>query len=1649
MADNQDTGKHTNNNAGENINAESPVSGQPDAGGLSGCKKEKHHLIKNRWLRRIVKTLSGILIFILLVPITLYIPVVQTFVKNVACNYVYKSTGMKIEIGRFLLKFPLDVSLDKVLVLDQKADTMVRAENVLADVKLLPLLGLDVKLNKLLLKEGYYRMVSSDSSMIMKVNAGLLEVDNKSSMDIAKSQLMLNEALLKRGSIELYMDVWKQTRQDTATAGTPFVIIANKLKLEDFTFGMSMLPTIDTMYVSARDITLDGGRVDLSKNKVSWKKVSVKDGSGQYITPTAEWISAHPAPETPPSTSAPMVIKGDSISLDSFKFLYAVKGAKPSSGFDPSYMDLDDIFISMKDFYNEAVNLRLPITRLQARERSGLQLVSGQGLVCLDSAGLKLKDININTLYSSVRGSADLPFALMELRPEAPVYADVKVSLGMPDIDSFLPDFKSYTAKFKSRTPLQAELFAEGSLSSVDINKLNVALRDVISLRANGYADNPLDIKRLKGEVEFEGDLADPSVVQAFTGMKDIKVPVLKLRGEASADHENYSADFDLLTSAGDIAGNGKVGMNSEKYNVDIYIDSFDVSEIMPETGIGKVSASIMAEGRGFNPISGKSVTNAKLDIDNITYRHKVYNDIDANVVIHPDGVMELTANSRNPGIDFYLEGTGMIRPDDYTFDIKTTIRDVDLKELGLSETMNSGKGLLSLQGSASPEKWLYDMKLRVEDLDWNLPNQYIHIPTGITAVLKADKFMIDLEVESYLTNVRFKSENGLKDLISSFEKVSEVIDSQIKNKSVEIDVLSETMPRFNLSMNASGKGLISQFVVPQGLSLDTIYGGFSNDSLFHGNISLYNFEKGTLELDTIRLDLSQRGSLLDYRMHLGNRPGTLDEFAVANLRGYLGSNRLGAYITQRNIKGEEGYKIGLAAALQDSIVSLHFSPLESTIAYMPWTFNDDNFVDFNIYNRKVDADLEARSNESEVVLRTEPLESGLDKLLVKLSNIRIQDFTKMVIGAPPITGEINSDLEIMYDGSTLQGSGNIGLNNLVYEKSRLGDFLLNLKAGLEGGGRSGVNADLIANGHPALSVYASLRPDSVGLSPDSIGVTVNDFPLSLANPFIAPNASLTGFLRGKMRMDGSFTKPILNGELGFKDASATITMAGATLRLDTVPLTVTNSIVRFDDFDIFGANGNPICIDGDVNITDMSNILLNLTAKADNCQLIKSNSKSKADIFGKLFINLDGSVRGSMNLMDVRATLNILGTSDVTYRLNTVSSDMSSISNNNVVKFVNFNDTTEVADADSLARQSSMRIRANLIVSPGTQAAVIISGNGSGNVELQPSGNLNYFQNYMGDMKLNGKLYLGQGFVKYAVPMVFDKKFDVDANSNVSWTGDVLNPQLDITATNSLKASTNSSGNSRLVNFIVTLKATGTLSAPKVAFNLSTNDDLTIQNELQSMSADQRQTQAMNLLLYGQYTGQNTKANANLGGNMLYGFLESQLNKWAAKAIRGVDLSFGIDQFENGKNGSGTTETSYSYQVSKSLFNNRLKIHVGGNYSTDSSADENLSQNLINDISVEYLLKQTETTNMSVRLFRHTGFESILEGEITETGAGFLLKRKLDNLLHVFRLNYNRKNSSNDAQSNHHEAMDTVDVKHDKVHENADSIVRKEEDNE
>ena len=65
-------------------------------------------------------------------------------------------------------------------------------------------------------------------------------------------------------------------------------------------------------------------------------------------------------------------------------------------------------------------------------------------------------------------------------------------------------------------------------------------------------------------------------------------------------------------------------------------------------------------------------------------------------------------------------------------------------------------------------------------------------------------------------------------------------------------------------------------------------------------------------------------------------------------------------------------------------------------------------------------------------------------------------------------------------------------------------------------------------------------------------------------------------------------------------------------------------------------------------------------------------------------------------------------------------------------------------------------------------------------------------------------------------------------------------------------------------------------------------------------------------------------------------------------------------------------------------------------------SDGSDVADSLVNDISFEYMLNKNGT--MVVRIFRHTGYESILEGEITQTGVGFVYKRKIQRLSDMFK---------------------------------------------
>ena len=131
--------------------------------------------------------------------------------------------------------------------------------------------------------------------------------------------------------------------------------------------------------------------------------------------------------------------------------------------------------------------------------------------------------------------------------------------------------------------------------------------------------------------------------------------------------------------------------------------------------------------------------------------------------------------------------------------------------------------------------------------------------------------------------------------------------------------------------------------------------------------------------------------------------------------------------------------------------------------------------------------------------------------------------------------------------------------------------------------------------------------------------------------------------------------------------------------------------------------------------------------------------------------------------------------------------------------------------------------------------------------------------------------------------------------------------------------------------------------------------------------------------------------------GTALNSLLQKEISSAAGK-IKAVDLSLGM---ENPNGEEGLDNMDISYKISKRFLNDRFNIVIGGTISTGSNAAESNKESFIDNISVEYRLDNSGTRY--VKVFHNKNYESVLEGEITETGAGIVLRKKMLRLKELF----------------------------------------------
>lgn len=1571
-----------------------------------------------KWLCRIVGLL---LLLVVLIPVLLYVPFVQDFVKDIAVKEASKATGMDIGVERLRLRWPLRLSVDGVKIIEASGDTMLIARRLDLGVKILPLIKGDVDVNYAMLDSAFYQMGNADS--LMWLRAGIERVEIKpSTLKLNMERIALSSAELDGADIRLVM------RPDTAltptdtTASNPMLITADNITLRRVRYSMSMLPTIDSLGCDVPLARLSNGTVDLTGRRIHASSLAIDSVSAAYLTPSAAWLKANPdypvAPTDTTVTPADQMwtITADSLRLTGRRALYAQRGVRPLPGLDMSYLEVSDITIAVDSFYNRGTEITVPLRRLQATERCGLTL-QADGTFAMDSLGMYARGFKINTNRSTISLDASMGMGDITTDPDVPVYLDADARLSLADAVLAIPSLRPMVAKL----PIPAELLARADLRGngrrMDVNTLSLVYPGILNLKADGTVDNPLDANRMKADVNIDGRLTGSAALNrsltAARLLPGINLPhIMTVKGHVAYAPDNITGNITATANNGRLALKGTWNGNRESYDAKLDVNRFPVSAFMPALGVGDVTATLSAHGRGYNPLSPATSMHVNLDVAHITYNQMPLNDIRLRADLsggEADGML----SSSNPAADLWMNFTATTSRDSgYTWQLDGDVAHLDLRELKIMTDTCAGSVALHSTGRYNPRNGFLDASLSLDSLDWLYASQrYVTGRTDLHALLT------DSLVEAHLTNgdltAAASATMNLDGLMARVNAATALINREIADRNIDIDSLQHTLPPFSLMVNMGPENIASEYLASSGITIGNAAFTASNDSLISFNGALLGLQTGTTKLDTITVSGRQHGSYLAYSAAMNNRPGTFDEFAHVALSGFMGHDRLSAMLIQKNIKEEIGYRLGLAANVTDSVATLRFVPFNPIIAYRPWKVNPSNHVDYNFFTRAIDADLTLSDADERSSARLftrrhmdgDSLEAHAgEDVVLQLDDIHIQDWLMLSPWAPPMRGNLSADLTVhlVPGSSTLTGDGTITLADFFYNNERVGTF--NIDTNVETDPRTGqlrANLDMMVDSVKTITVSGTLN-DSISKSPFLLDFNMIHFPLAVANPFLPQGmAKLSGMLNGKMDITGSMDSPVFNGWINFDSTAVNVTMLGTDFNFSDEKIPVDSGIARFSNFAITGCNDNPLRIDGTANLRDLANIGMDLSLKARNMMILNSNrARNGASAFGKAYIDLDATAKGNMEVLFVDASLGLLPGTNVTYVMPPSTSTLGSVAGtSDMVKFVNFTDTAQVARADSIARSMALILTAALDIHDGTTITVDITPDGASKAQIQGSGHFDFSMSPLDDGRLLGRYTIEKGMARYNVPMLGEKSFDINSGSYVAFTGNMLDPQLNLSAVDRMKANVTQSGqNSRLVNFLIGLNVTGTLNNMNVVFDLSTDDDITVQNELSSMSPEQRANQAINLLLYSTYTGPGTTANANLSGNPLFSFLESQVNTWMANNIKAVDISFGIDQYNTTRNGATQSATSYSYQVSKSLFDDRFKILVGGNYSTDAAADENFAQNLISDISFEYLLNRSGS--MSVRIFRHTGFESILEGEVIQTGVGFVLRRKL----HSFR---------------------------------------------
>ena len=1491
------------------------------------------------------------IVVILLAICLLYVPRVQRVVVGKACHAVAVHSGYEVGIGSLTLSFPLKLKATDFTI-SRNDSTYLSGRSLNANISFTPLLAGKVEVNYISLDGLEINTRDMLPTMSIEGNVGYARAVARDA-DLANAVADIRQLFIADSNINI-------TMADTAIVdeSTPpeWVIRLHKGRIKNC--GIAIHIPHDTLSVATRigNLRLSGGHIDIATTAIALKSLA---------------------------------LNGTDVTYD--------KGERNAEEAPLDHIRLQNISL-------HAGNLRYAGINDISAEISGLTLQQPGG-IAITRAAMRLTSINdILRLHwleiesrngSRINGHAIIPHKALKNPDKEKLTATLTAGISKPDLAGFLPPQHYESLHWLNDSMLNATLALSGNIEDIVIDTLALHSPGTGNLNAAGYIKHLPTATEREGRITFNGELDD--IKRFIDNPNDSIDGHTVTKGRITYDHGVMNTDVTLQNASAEISATGSYNIADTAYTAHVEVERLALADIMPDVPLHKLRMRIEAQGHGLDIFGKETKYDVRAEIDTLHFADYRLRSINAKAS-QADNVSSITVEGNDNSLLFGIDATSVLKAGGISNHTTIELTKADLKAIG---AVDSTMQISTTIDIAATTDFNETHRLELAGTETSIATtRHRFTPTDLLLSFATSPAMTDIKVENGDLNIDGRMDCGYKALLDALQKIATMNSNMMSGKSelYHLHDYEEVLPSISLDFTCGEKNMLHNFLAFNGIEAKGIeaVADISKSKGLNIKGDIIKFRTAGIALDSIKFATRQNHDRLAYIIgatELSIASDDEENSQSALLYGSIKCDTITSnFILRDNIKKTDS-KVGLTALLKPGNMHIHFSP-EAMLFGSPYAFNRENYIEIG-RKMSVNADVSFTGGSNNGFhLYTTPDERAAYNMSLDLFNIDLGEIADALPAMPDIAGNLSAQLNYRQSNDNNVFKCNANVDSLTYNGNPVGNERIALVYSPRESGAHALRCDISHNGTNVAGIRGGMLNDRFRGN-----ISITRLPLSITQAFIdKEDVMLSGYLNGMMDFSGKLTDMKSNGHLQLDSAYAYSPMLGALLHPADDMIMIENNKVNLKDYHIYDKANTPFVINGNADITNLLNPMLSLRLNATNYEILNTPQKAGTMVYGKMYVDLRSMIRGTLDDIRMMGDLTILSKSNFAYVLPEAAIDNSK-ELDGLVEFVNFNDTTATVQPEQPKIDlGDITANLNLNIQEGVRMSLDFDSSRENYVSIEGDGNLNATYDNRNGFGVTGIYNLKGGQVKLSLPIIPLKTFYIQEGGRLTWTGDLFNPTLDITAYERMTVPVEMDDNTtQQVTFNAGVVVSNTVKDLAVDFMISAPENSVIQSQLNELDREALNRYAVTMIITGTYLGGRQGITAS---SALSSFIDAKVNQISGSTINNFDFNIGINDAMN--NETGNAYTNYSFSFSKRFLNDRITIVIGGEVNSGDRPDRSAgNETFINNVSLEWRLN--DSGNRYIRIFYDKNYQSLLEGEITETGIGYVYKRKLSRLKDLF----------------------------------------------